>query len=711
MNVSRKTEGATLVLTVLMVLLLMAAVIVVTSQLTIAARRNSSDQESTVRVQYAAESGVSRAQARLNALSLLLSKDMQPPASTGTTEIQNYVSQLCTGTTVTLPTTGVICGIDASTASDSTISAASNLLGTVGPDARYGLFTAYLSDAQMAARGYTVNSTNTKAAFFKSLFSDAGVSLNGSLTSAANDSIATSVKAKLLGVVRDATDQYRIFVQVPDVTSTGSASTGASRQLKVDVTEPVYTLRVGRGSFAEFALFTNHHFSDPTAETNNSRIVFTANTKFSGPVHSNQNVTFQGNAYFGGDFTSAGCPANQIRTGTNGDYCNSGANAGAYFGSSTTLTTPAQMDSAGNGSTRNDPVVNGVTPDLRGTPDWSHDFISLPVNSNNQLSASQNGGLYIPGTTSNLSFAVNSSLSLGGVTGKAQLITYTAGGTTTQLAFGANNRMYIFSGGSWQPAAQVPCVPLVQTGTTAPCATSGGGWAVSTAAAQGIFNGVIYAQSGVSNLNGPARTTASDPTTAPPAVADFAQMTLASSGDIHITSDLKYEDPPCTGTSALDPQCTNKSARNILGLYSAGGDVQIDSKYYCTTSGVVQCSSSGTYGTRTTYAPPNVTIQAVMMATGTTGKVWVNGYGAGPANNSLGSVNLLGGIIENYYGAFGVTNGTGFGRNYIYDTRTSDGIAPPAFPTQQAWNVKVQNTTGTFAVPIRVGGTQIQGGN
>jgi hypothetical protein len=55
--------------------------------------------------------------------------------------------------------------------------------------------------------------------------------------------------------------------------------------------------------------------------------------------------------------------------------------------------------------------------------------------------------------------------------------------------------------------------------------------------------------------------------------------------------------------------------------------------------------------------------------------------------NPRGAVNLMGGIIENYYGAFGTFNSnngdqvSGYDRKFTYDQRMSLGIEPPYFPT------------------------------
>jgi len=52
-----------------------------------------------------------------------------------------------------------------------------------------------------------------------------------------------------------------------------------------------------------------------------------------------------------------------------------------------------------------------------------------------------------------------------------------------------------------------------------------------------------------------------------------------------------------------------------------------------------------------------------------------------------GTATLLGGVITDFYGAFGLFNGStgtqlsGYGRNFVFDDRMASGNAPPYFPS------------------------------
>ncbi|WP_309569805.1 hypothetical protein [Deinococcus sp.] len=152
---------------------------------------------------------------------------------------------------------------------------------------------------------------------------------------------------------------------------------------------------------------------------------------------------------------------------------------------------------------------------------------------------------------------------------------------------------------------------------------------------------------------------------------------MAASGDVNVTSSLTYTDPPCSGqnTATAPAPCDNLNATNILGVYSSAGNINLISHRSC-SGGDGTCPSLG----------ENPEIDAILMAS--QGAVQVQGFDQGAP---LGGVKLLGGVIENYYGAFGQFNASGtthgYGRNFVYDQRTADGHAPPAFPTQQDWTI------------------------
>ncbi|WP_407571251.1 DUF4900 domain-containing protein [Deinococcus altitudinis] len=741
MKTSRKTAGVTLVFTVLIVMLLLAGVVVVTAQLAISARRSSDDQNATIQAQYVAESGVARAQARLNLINDLMAQWLQPAATVKTTEMATLMLNLCgvaspTAAQLALPagitlTTPVL--LCSSTAPGGLLSTVTNLTNSVN----LNFFTSNIPDTAYTTNGYSLGTdpTQTERTFWAQSLVAAGTPITGKIGGSASDNVQSAVGIALQKVERFGVDSYRLTFTVPDVVSS-STTAGAVRSLSVAGVSNTYSYEVSRGSFAKYALFTNNHVvsqaADTACQTNPttcSRITFTSNTLFSGPVHTNQNFLIQGSPYFSGLVESSGCSAGNANDGSGNPAQTCGSSTltpGAYISNgngTNNLIAPANI--AGNTpslcySPTNCPSatnpVNPVraTPQFQGGVNWTAPFQPLPTNSNDQATAAATGGLLLSGTVSALKLSVGSVTPAGTSIAKpVQLIDYTQtlNGTTvstsTQLAVSADKVVYVNAGTSaapiWKPGRQLTSGLWVDASLALP---------VGQSVTATSFNGVIYAPSGITSLKGPARTTPDDPSTAPPALASFSQITVASASDIHIKNDLKYQDPPCNGSNSLSTStppvftaaaCPTLNATNILGIYSSGGDIAIDSS---ANTGAGYGPVNGSNG-----AGKDVTIQAVLMASKKSVKVDGFDQGTGDAN-ILGKVNLLGGIIENYYGAFGITDGHGFGRNYVYDPRMGDGYAPPAFPTQQTWDTNFKKTTDTsgasIKTPLKLDGSQTQ---
>lgn len=142
------------------------------------------------------------------------------------------------------------------------------------------------------------------------------------------------------------------------------------------------------------------------------------------------------------------------------------------------------------------------------------------------------------------------------------------------------------------------------------------------------------------------------------------EMTIASDRDIVITNHILYENyTPAVGNPG-DVNYAPPSAvgtANLLGLVTWNGNVRIG-----------------------TSAPNNVNVHGTILAQN--GIFQVDNYndrGVGPR----GTATLLGGVISNNYGAFGLFSGatgqqlSGYGRNFVYDQRMQTGSAPPYFPT------------------------------
>lgn len=141
-------------------------------------------------------------------------------------------------------------------------------------------------------------------------------------------------------------------------------------------------------------------------------------------------------------------------------------------------------------------------------------------------------------------------------------------------------------------------------------------------------------------------------------------ITVSSNDDIIITNNLQYANYSAgSGTPGEDGYVPPSADGydNMLGLVTWDGDIRIGNS-----------------------APDNVNVHATLLAQN--GIFTVDDYGDyGPGPRGIAT--LLGGVISDSYGAFGLFNGntgqqlTGYGRNFVYDERMQSGGAPPYFPS------------------------------
>ncbi|PNY80777.1 DUF4900 domain-containing protein [Deinococcus koreensis] len=642
MQAPHRTQGATLIVSLLFVMLILAVIMAVTAQVTLSTRRSTADQQRVLSARYAAESGVAQVQARLRVMKALTDASSIPP-TVGNSVVEARIRDLC-GVTVLPPATPA--GARVCEFPDDRLSNASQV----------SIFRLAIGADKFAQQGFTRVSEADRDAFWTGMFSGPGG------TEYAGSSGAGRYQARF-GLapteLRRYPGGYRLYFTVPPLASAGTDGP-ATQNLQARATSSgaaaTYFLSIGRPSFATYALFTNHHFQSEAAEQEGKRINFTKRTIFSGPVHTNQHFLFEGDAggqpIFWGEVTSAGCPDGRIGTviveGKSRPGCTVAEDPGAYFDSSAgTFVRDEEMTPS-----RAAPASGDNRPVFNSTVQWDRDFIPLPVNSNDQNAAARTGGLYLSGDVTRLQLFRDV------IAGsERQRISYEQGGVLVQLQYGEDGRLFLWQGGAWVSAGRDADGKIVASGT------------------QTTFNGVISVDGGgIQDLNGGPNVAQAGPEGA--SIASFAGVTVAATGTVNVTSSLKYTDPPCAGqnTEAAPARCENLGARNILGVYSSAGNIDLISPESCGGS----CPNIG--------ADPE--IHAVMMAS--QGAVQVKAFDQGPP---LGIVNLIGGVIENYYGAFGQFSASGpthgYGRNFVYDPRTSDGYAPPAFPTQQNWTIEL----------------------
>lgn len=442
------------------------------------------------------------------------------------------------------------------------------------------------------------------------------------------------------------------------------------------VVQGEYVFDVGQTSFAHYAYFTNRE------TTSSSRIWFTDETIIDGPTHTNSNFSFYRTPWFGGRVTSAGCQ-NKDCTGTR--------RPGAYFyNASSTRVSPGSMQ-----PNQNNPNHGGNRPLFDAGVQWNGAVVDLPTSAYNQELVARgvsrlDQGLFFDDDLYSLDMWAGDASGQtptrsGGQWTPAATHQYirACDGYRERYSTGWNSYDYRFVGECtvWRIDSDNRIQRLADGGDM----SEPSDW--TTLARE--FNGVIYVDGRIDRLTGPDRTSSSNGDTAPPALASFAQITVATSGDVRITRDIKYEQPPCTtratrsGTNITRAICENTNHANVLGIYSQGGDIIVgnDNRWNLGSSG------GGTNAWDTDLnAPTDVNVHAVLMSA--TSQVRVEGYvgpgGNGSFDRDQGSFNLLGGMIQEnrgIFGTFGSSGRRGYDRVYTYDPRMMDGIAPPFFPT------------------------------
>ncbi|AZI42339.1 DUF4900 domain-containing protein [Deinococcus psychrotolerans] len=697
MKGKRREEGATLVVLVLMVMVILAGVIVVSANLAVNSRRNTTDQRALLQAQYRAESGVSQAQAQLDFFNLL-TDNLKPANSIYRNNMQDMFVNICN-----------------EAGAPSNINTASNLPSFVTLDSTHpiknlnGLVFCDLTNKPAPAvalsalfKNYfnTTNPTITLSAmglngtkldsYMASVFKQGTLNSDGTLSTPSNStSNPLSFGIIPIAVTRPGLDVFNFVFMVSDLKSTGNQSNGM-RSIRSDATDfskrQVYTLTIAKPSFAKYALFTNHHYSNLS---DSSTLWFTKDTQFSGPVHTNQNFNFSSTPYFGGKITSAGCPAGQIKTDAAGaDYCAISQVSGARFynNSQTNIQNVGSINSTTknvNGKSLKELSTTGNTSDkpIVGDAKWNSDFVQLPENGQSQIDDSKNitninginqTGIYLGSAIKKISYGISNAGSV-----KYQTINYTKSDSKeVYLRFDENRTVQINTGTVSAPIW-----------TNASKNLSTGEWQAATlpGGSPAKFNGVIYSKGGIKSVYG----------NTDPAVASFAQMTLASDQDIVLTGNLKYEQSPCDSGTAKTANCSSFDSngniiQNVLGIYSSNGDIEIANNNTTTNSNNTTQNTDPDKGSLN--APNDLTVQAVLMAS--KGAVQVQNYNSGKGGR--GSFNLTGGVIENVYGAFFTFNGTtgaqstGFNRNFVYDPRMDIGFSPPSFPTQKNWDISLK---------------------
>lgn len=398
-----------------------------------------------------------------------------------------------------------------------------------------------------------------------------------------------------------------------------------------------FVVTVRRDTFAKFALFTSHH-KMPAGTT----VWFTANTNFTGPLHTNERFSFANNpsGHFTEEVTQHLTTARFYNNGSTKlldadrnpvGCCPQCIQCTAWPGccEGADCTTCCVENSAC--SNKPSCVTCKDYPVFDTSFQRSYDLINLPstVTQNDLRNQALGGagepganGIYIPNDGTN----VTGGIYIRGNQGSP------ADDSTINMAVGTNGPVYTISR-SGSPTTTVTVDYLANEGI--------GSTTVNGLTYRGIPDGVsnegiiIYVNDDISSLSG--------------TVEENTAATVSSERDIVITNHILYEEYNPSPLSA-------EGYDNVLGILSWGGNVRIG-----------------------TTAPNDINIHGIVMAPH--GVFSVDNYNVG---SPRGTATLLGGLISEYYGPFGTFSGSnpvsGYGRNFVYDPRVLGGIVPPYFP-------------------------------
>jgi hypothetical protein len=457
-------------------------------------------------------------------------------------------------------------------------------------------------------------------------------------------------------------NDYEIFYKYI-VTSNGNVPPYSRRAVTLTGS---FSVQLRLQNFAMYALFTNAQ-TTPSG----SSVWFTNNTSFNGPVHTNGEFNFAFFPTFTDKVESVSTRAWYNNNGnptqlSNNENVSSGTRIDAPLvppDPNPQAATPANFTRGArnvplpNGPYSQQGVAVGLNPSTSSAPSTAQidaaipeltgsgsvpTGIYVPVTDSSGQCLSQPGdplagGIYVQGSLDSLTMSVS------GSTSNTATYSLVQGSTTTTITVDRAANTTTVTSNNWLPSPLVPgCPSTQQTGPTptrvfngVPKGYQGPGEANAT---------IVYVNGAINSLSG--------------TLGQNEQTTIAASGTITITGNIQDQTPP-------NPSDPTSNPTNLLGVYSSGGDIVIGSA-----------------------APNNLVIQAVLMA-GSTGSSYNSSVNVANYNSGSprGSVNLLGGLIEKYYGAFGTFNSqtgqqaTGYGRAFTFDTRMSRGFAPPYFPT------------------------------
>ena len=329
-----------------------------------------------------------------------------------------------------------------------------------------------------------------------------------------------TVTANIAFVNSQVSDTRQVYNFQYTITSRGTNPDDADLVTTVN-SSGNFQLQIERQSFANYALFTNRH-----TITSGSRVWFTSNTNFTGPVHTNDRFALAFSPTFSNGLVSSVAGDAYYYNNGRPRLRNADHNA------------PYDVPMFGEGFQRGAPAI--TLPE--NAFDQKANTVGGPASTNAELRDSLGlppggtpppDGIYYP----------NDGLSL----------------TAGIFVQGNVNNMVVFVDGAGRQRYQIDH----SNGATVDIIvdTARNETRINSVTYDGVPNGAVYVAGDVRSFGGPSRSGG----VSPPAVASETSMSLFSEGDVVITRDIVYEDDPLTATDA----------KNVLGIFTPDGDIRI----------------------------------------------------------------------------------------------------------------------------------------
>lgn len=504
-------------------------------------------------------------------------------------------------------------------------------------------------------------------------------------------------------------DEYQFFYTY-EIVSDGRVSPQARRRIAL---RGDYSIHLQKQNFAQYSMFSHVHLGIDGAGNPTVSLWFADMSSYDGPVHTNTEFRFAYFPKFGTPDSQIPCVESRARTTpltsawTTARFYNRGSPAGGVqlaanenVVSGQRRDAPVIPDCDSNSSNDHDNLPANFTRGVAAIPIPANPFsqkgvsigrsptditvvtniqirssvpelpnndtavpsgIYVPVQDLNLNGASDvdeplAGGIFVQGDLTSMTLSMTDSgaspgacsLSAGSPGGCA-VYTLVQGGQTVTVVVDRVTQRTTVTNTSW------PALSRTRTFAGVPKGWQGLG---------SVNAGIIYVEGAVLSLQG--------------TLEEKEQTTIVASGRIDITGHIRYESPP----AVHDP---DSNPINLLGIYSPTNDIRF-------------VTNPNDPNTR------DLDIHAVLMAgnlaDGFNSRVWNATWNENPPR---GAIRLIGGVIQEYLGVFGVMNAAGqllrgYGNDFRYDRRMSRGFSPPYFPTTNLYQVRALDLAGVRPV-------------